>query len=221
MFYKVDVEDVVGIPPSLFDADLTLVLKDILNEEIVGKVDKDLGVVLGVINVTKTGAAKVIPVDSSAYVDVEYSLLSFKPDLQNVYGGKIKEVAEFGAFMGLGPFDALIHVSQLMNDFVNFDAKNKNFVGKESGNMLSKGDFVFARVVSVSYKNNSVQSKIGLTMRQAGLGKIEWFEKETQTKKSGDEKEENSKKDDSEKTKNKNTKTKETSKVMKNTKKKK
>ena len=180
MFYVIDVEDVVGIPPHMFGANLSVVLKDLLNEEKIGKVDKDIGVVLGVTKVNKTGNAKVIPGDSYAYVDVEYSLLSFRPDLQNVYEGQIKEVAEFGAFMGLGPFDALIHVSQLMNDFVSFDAKNKNFVGKESNNILGINDNVCARIVSVSYKANSVQSKIGLTMRQNGLGKFEWLEKEQQ-----------------------------------------
>jgi len=176
MFHIVEVEDVVGIPPSMLGSDLNMVLKDILNEDKIGKIDKEVGVVLGVVKINNTGSAKVIPGDSFAYVDVAYSLLSFKPDLQNVYEGQIKEVAEFGAFMGLGPFDALIHVSQLMNDFVSFDPKNKHFVGKESNNILAKGDSVFSRVVTVSYKGNSVQSKIGLTMRQGGLGKLEWFE---------------------------------------------
>jgi DNA-directed RNA polymerase subunit E' len=195
MFYVIEVEDVVGIPPSTFGSDLNLVLKGLLNDEKIGKVDKDIGVVLGVVKINKTGSAKIIPGDSYAYVDVDYSLLSFRPDLQNVYEGQIKEVAEFGAFMGLGPFDALIHVSQLMNDFVSFDAKNKNFVGKESNSILSKGDNVFARVVSVSYKANSVQSKIGLTMRQSGLGKAEWIEKHGSVKEET-KKEKKSKDDD-------------------------
>jgi len=177
MFYIVNVEDVVGIPSQMFGSDLNVVLKDLLNEEKIGKVDKDVGVVLGVTKINSTGHAKVVPGDSAAYVDVNYSLLSFRPDLQAVYEGKIKEVAEFGAFMGLGPFDALIHVSQLMNDFVSFDQKNKQFVGKESNNTLGIGDSVYARVVSVSYKGNAVQSKIGLTMRQSGLGKSGWSEK--------------------------------------------
>jgi DNA-directed RNA polymerase subunit E' len=196
MFYVIDVEDVVGIPPSTFGADLNVVLKGLLNEEKIGKVDKDIGVVLGVVKVNKTGHAKVIPGDSNAYVDVEYSLLSFKPDLQNVYEGQIKEVAEFGAFMGLGPFDALIHVSQLMNDFVSFDDKNKHFIGKESNNILAKGDNVFARVVSVSYKANAVQSKIGLTMRQSGLGKSDWIEKQQSNSSLEKKKQEKKDKDD-------------------------
>lgn len=178
MFQLVNIEDFVGIPPYMLDSDIKESIKNILNEEKIGLVDKDFGVVLGVVDVLKTDHTKVLPGDSNAYVNVEYSLLTFKPDLQNVYEGYIKEVAEFGAFMDLGPFDALIHVSQLMNDFVSFDPKNKNFVGKESNEVLGKGDLVYARIVSVSYKNNAVQTKIGLTMRQAGLGKLEWILKE-------------------------------------------
>ncbi len=178
MFQLVNIEDFVGIPPYMLDSDLNESIKNILNEEKIGLVDKDFGVVLGVVDILKTDHTKVLPGDSNAYVNVEYSLLTFKPDLQNVYEGYVKEVAEFGAFMDLGPFDALIHVSQLMNDFVSFDPKNKNFVGKESNHVLGKGDLIYARVVSVSYKNNAVQTKIGLTMRQSGLGKMEWIEKE-------------------------------------------
>jgi DNA-directed RNA polymerase subunit E' len=181
MFQLVNIEDFVGIPPYMLDSDLNESIKNILNEEKIGLVDKDFGVVLGVVDILKTDHTKVLPGDSNAYVNVEYSLLTFKPDLQNVYEGYVKEVAEFGVFMDLGPFDALIHVSQLMNDFVSFDPKNKNFVGKESNHVLGKGDLIYARVVSVSYKNNAVQTKIGLTMRQSGLGKMEWIEKENTT----------------------------------------
>lgn len=183
MFQLVTIEDFVGIPPYMLDSNLDESIKNIINEEKIGLVDKDFGVVLGVVDVLKTDHTKVLPGDSNAYVDVEYSLLTFKPDLQNVYEGTVKEVAEFGAFMDLGPFDALIHVSQLMNDFVSFDPKNKNFVGKESNNVLGKGDLIYARIVSVSYKNNAVQTKIGLTMRQNGLGKLDWILKEKNTDK--------------------------------------
>lgn len=178
MFQIANIEDVVGIPPSMLNSDLDVVIKDLLNEEKIGKIDKDIGVVLGVIKINKTGLAKVLPGDSNSYVDVDYSVLSFKPDLQNIYEGKIKEIAEFGAFVDLGPFDALIHVSQLMNDFVNYDPGNKQFVGKETNNVLGLNDKIFARIVSVSFKNNVVQSKIGLTMRQIGLGKDDWIIKE-------------------------------------------
>lgn len=176
MFYLAEIEDVVGIPPKMFNADLDIALKDAINEDKIGRIDKDLGVILGVVKINKTGSAKVLMGDSSAYVDVEYSLLCFKPEVHAVYEGQIKEVAEFGAFVNVGPFDALIHVSQLMDDFVNFDPNTLSFSGKESQRTLAKGDVVLSKLVTVSYKNNTAQTKIGMTMRQSGLGKPEWWD---------------------------------------------
>ncbi len=176
MFYLAEIEDVVGIPPKMFNADLDLALKEAINEDKIGRIDKELGVILGVVKINKTGSAKVLMGDSSAYVDVEYSLLCFKPEVQSIYEGQIKEVAEFGAFVTTGPFDALVHVSQLMDDFVNFDPNSMQFTGKESNHTLAKGDVVLSKLVTVSYKNNTAQTKIGMTMRQSGLGKQEWWD---------------------------------------------
>ena len=47
---------------------------------------------------------------------------------------------------------------------------------KDSKKVLKKKDACLARVVAVSYKADS--PKIGLTMRQPGLGKIEWIKEE-------------------------------------------
>jgi DNA-directed RNA polymerase subunit E' len=45
---------------------------------------------------------------------------------------------------------------------------------------LAKGDECVARVVAISYKAGT--PKIGLTMRQPGLGKIEWLSEEKKKK---------------------------------------
>ena len=44
--------------------------------------------------------------------------------------GKIRDIAEFGAFINLGPIEGMIHVSQTMDDFVSF-SKDKTLAGKE------------------------------------------------------------------------------------------
>ena len=177
MFFKVKVNDLVRIEPKHFKDDLKETIKSVIEYEKVGYLDSEYGSVLAVISVDKVGEARVKLGDGAAYVDTDYTLLVFKPELHCVYEGIIKEVAEFGAFMGLGPFDGLIHVSQMLDDFINFDAKNMNFVGKETGLILSKDDVVMAKLVSISLKENVTQSKLGLTMRQDGLGKREWVAK--------------------------------------------
>ncbi len=83
---------------------------------------------------------------------------------------------EFGAFIGLGPLDGLLHVSQIADDYISYDEKNSRLVGKETNKAIAEGDKVRARVVAVSLNEREPrESKIGLTMRQAALGKIEWL----------------------------------------------
>jgi len=69
----------------------------------------------------------------------------------------------------------MMHISQAMDDFVNFSNTN-TLIGKNSKRSLRKGDLCMARVVAVSYKTS--EQKIGLTMRQSGLGKLEWIDED-------------------------------------------
>ena len=46
--------------------------------------------------------------------------------------------------------------------------------GRDSKKFLKIGDFCRARIIAVSFKDVT-NPKIGLTMRQPGLGKIEWL----------------------------------------------
>jgi DNA-directed RNA polymerase subunit E' len=74
--------------------------------------------------------------------------------------------------MALGPIDGMIHISQTMDDYVSF-AKDKVLTGRDSKRSLKVGDLCRARIIAVSFKDLT-NPKIGLTMRQPGLGKLEW-----------------------------------------------
>ncbi|MBI4449372.1 DNA-directed RNA polymerase, partial [Candidatus Woesearchaeota archaeon] len=63
---------------------------------------------------------------------------------------------------------------QTMDDFVSF-SKEKVLVGKESSRVLKVGDRCRAKMIAVSYKDPS-NPKLGLTMRQPRLGKLEWLD---------------------------------------------
>jgi DNA-directed RNA polymerase subunit E' len=105
-------------------------------------------------------------------------LLTFKPELHEVVVGKIKDIADFGAFINIGPIEGMIHISQTMDDFVSF-SKDKTLTGKESKKSLKVGDVCRARIIAVSFKDPT-NPKLGLTMRQQGLGKLDWIEEENQ-----------------------------------------
>jgi len=74
----------------------------------------------------------------------------------------------------------MIHVSQTMDDFVSF-SKDKTLAGKETKRTLKVNDICRARIIAVSFKD-ILNPKLGLTMRQQGLGKLDWIKEEAEEK---------------------------------------
>jgi DNA-directed RNA polymerase subunit E' len=131
---------------------------------------------------------KIIPGDGATYHKVTFSLLTFLPKIQEVVEGEIVEIADFGAFVRIGPIDALLHVSQLMDDFISYDEKQGVLLGKETKRKLVGGDQVRVRITAVSLGKAGSSGKIGVTARQPFLGKLEWIEQDVQKIKEASEK---------------------------------
>jgi len=168
--------DTVRLPPDRFGEDTVTVVKDLLREKLEGRIDKTLGSIIAVTNVLDIGEGRILAGDGAVYYDITFEAITFKPELQEIVEGKVVEVVEFGAFIGLGPLDGLLHVSQIADDYISYDEKNSRLVGKETNRAITEGDKVRARIVAVSLNEREPrESKIGLTMRQAALGKIEWL----------------------------------------------
>jgi len=180
------IEDTVRIPPNKFSDPLENVAIEILNESYVGKIDKKLGLMVTVKEIEEIGTGKVIMGDGAAYHDVLFTALFFKPELHEIVEGEVIEITEFGAFIRIGPMDGLVHVSQVTDDYINYEGKRGALIGKESKKSLEEGNKVRARIVALSLKGkSSKETKIGLTMRQPGLGRFEWIDDEKNKKKPG------------------------------------
>lgn len=184
MYLTSKIEDTVRIPPHRFDEPMREVAAEVLNENYVGKIDKKMGLMVTVKEIEEIGIGKVIMGDGAAYHDVVFTALFFKPELHEVVEGEVIEITEFGAFIRIGPVDGLVHVSQVTDDYINYDAKRGALLGKESKKTLEEGNKVRARIVALSLKGkSSKETKIGLTMRQPGLGRFEWIEEEKEKSK--------------------------------------
>ena len=179
MYYLTKIEDTVRIPPYRFEDPLEEVAVETLNETYNGRLDKKLGLLVSVNDIEDIGEGKVIMGDGAAYHEVTFNAVFFKPDLYEIIDGEVIEMAEFGAFVRIGPMDGLVHVSQVADDYINYDSKRGALLAKESKKTLEEGNKVRARIVAVSLKGKSTkETRIGLTMRQAGLGRFEWIEAE-------------------------------------------
>jgi len=188
MYHIKKIEDRIRIPPSMFGSVLEDALRAILRERYEGRIYKDLGIVLSVDNPEIRSDGAVIPGDSGAYYSVEFEALSFLPTVNEVYRAEIKEIVEFGAFASIGPFQGLLHVSQIDREKFYYDKKAKSLGSKALKRSIKKGDDVLVKVSTVSLKSTSSDTKIGLTMRPDGLGKPQWLEKKAPPKKKAEKK---------------------------------
>lgn len=180
MFYIVEVEDYVRVEPKLFGLKTSDAVEKQLQETYSNYHDKEIGEVIGVIEVLDVGDGVIIPGDGAAYYNSRFKLIVWKPEMQELVYGIVDEITNFGAFMNLGVMKGMMHISQTMDDYVSFSGTN-SLVGKSSKRVLKKGDACLARIVAISYKGDN--PKIGLTMRQPGLGKLDWIKEEKQKSK--------------------------------------
>lgn len=175
MFYLAEVNDYVRVEPKLFGIP-TIEAVDIQLRETYKEIyDRELGKVVAVIEVLNVGDGVIIPGDGATYYQSDFKLLVWKPELQEIVYGTIAEITNFGAFINMGVMRGMIHISQTMDDYVSFSKLN-TLSGKSSKRILKAGDTCMARIVAISHKGD--EPKIGLTMRQPGLGKLEWIKED-------------------------------------------
>lgn len=176
MYYLDERRDVVRIPPDRLGVKLETAISELAQQQFEGKLVDGQNLTVTIQDVKPLGEGHIIHGDGGVYQEVEYRALLFRPELQEVIEGSVVEIRKFGAFVRFGPLDGLIHVSQIMDDRVNIDEHNQRLVGVETKRDLKVGYKVRARIVSLSLSEISPRdSRIGLTMRQTGLGRLEWI----------------------------------------------
>ena len=123
------------------------------------------------------GRGKIIHGDGAIYQNVRFKALVFTMDNNEVIDGAVSEVSEYGAFVRIGPMEALLHKSQILDEpvQVNLGGDAARIEGQQSGRSLVMGSSVRARIVSKSINHNDPRSsKIGLNCKMDGLGGFDW-----------------------------------------------
>ncbi len=177
MFAIVEMEDVVRIPPNRFGTDLKSAALSILKEKYESMISTELGYVIMIIDANVNTIGRIVHGDGSTYHRTRFKALTFYPNIQEIVEGEVVEVTEFGAFVRIGPTDALLHLSQITDDFLNVDVKQGIITGSKSNKVLRIGSTVRARITAVSLKGGTM-GKIGVTCRQPFLGVDEWIKEE-------------------------------------------
>jgi len=189
MYKKMRLADTVRIAPELLGEPVEMAVKIALRDKLEGLVDKSIGAMVAIMDVIEVGDGHILAGDAGVYYDTIFEAVTFMPELQEIIEGGVLEVVEFGIFVGIGPLDGLVHVSQLTDEFVSYDEKNSRLITKESGRSITEGDRIRARIIAVSLNEREPRdSKIGITMRQHALGKMDWIEEARKPKEETEEK---------------------------------
>lgn len=170
--------DVVRIPPHRLTSSLKNTAITILKEKYESMISPELGYVIMIIDASANAVGKLVAGDGSTYHKVQFKALTFYPKLQEVVEGEIVEITDFGAFVRVGPTDALLHLSQITDDYLKSDVKQGIIIANQTAKSLKIGSKIRARVTAISLGKGTGMGKIGITCRQPFLGSNEWIEQE-------------------------------------------
>ena len=179
-------QDVVRIPPSLFGKALKKAAINILQSKYESMINADLGYIIMIMDAKVESMGKMIAGDGGTYHKVDFDALTFFPKLQEIVQGELVDITDFGAFVRIGPTDALLHLSQVMDDYLKSDVQAGVIHANQSGKTLRVGSTIRTRITAVSLGKAASMGKIGITCRQPFLGADEWIAEEI--KKSKEEK---------------------------------
>lgn len=175
--------DVVRIPPSMFGTSIKKAATNILKDKYESMINAELGYIIMILDAKVDEMGKMIAGDGGTFHKVEFEALTFYPKLQEIVQGEIVDITDFGAFVRIGPTDALLHLSQVMDDYLKSDVKSGMILANQSGRTLKVGSTLRARITAVSLGKAAAMGKIGITCRQPFLGADDWIAEEI--KKSG------------------------------------
>ena len=170
--------DIVRIPPNLFGTGLKKAAESILKSKYESMINAELGYIIMVMDAKVETMGKMIPGDGGTFHRVEFQALTFYPKLQEIVQGEIVDITDFGAFVRIGPTDALLHLSQVMDDYLKSDVASGIILANQSGRTLKVNSTIRARITAVSLGKAASMGKIGITCRQPFLGADEWIEEE-------------------------------------------
>lgn len=198
MFSISSLVDVVRIPPNLFGTTMKKAAMNILKEKYESMINAELGYIIMILDVKVEEMGRLIAGDGGTFHRVEFDALTFYPKLQEIVRGEIVDITDFGAFVRIGPTDALLHLSQVMDDYLKSDVKAGMIFANQSERTLKVGSTLRTRITAVSLGKAASMGKIGITCRQPFLGADEWVAEEVKNAgspaKKGDAKKGDSKK---------------------------
>ncbi len=174
MYYISKITSTLRVAPNRFDEDLTSILLELARDSLEERIFEELGFIVAVLDAEGVSTGRLISGDAGGFYNCDFTVLSYLPERGEVIEGQVKELIDFGAFIRVSTIEALCHVSQMADDFFTYHQGQEKLVGKKSDKAIFIDDVVRGKIVVVGVQRNAM--RVGVSMRQAGMGKLEWIE---------------------------------------------
>jgi DNA-directed RNA polymerase subunit RpoE len=172
MFYLAKLKTTERISPNQLDENIENLLLNILKEKYEGKCYSDLGNLLYIFKISNIEGGDICYGNGDVLFDVEFEALIQTFTQNETVICVAHELSNFGIFANTGCFKGLIHISQIFDGRAVFDQSDMKIKKENSNEEIVQGDILRAKITGVSIYNNVMNSKIHMTMRQPGLGKL-------------------------------------------------
>ena len=181
MYSLVTKEDTIRIPAEYIKKERSLSehVDRLAHDAFEGRFDDEDNYVLLTFDHELQGRGRIIHGDGAIYQKVRFKALLFSMDSNEIVDGAVSEVHEFGAFVQIGPMEALLHKSQILDEQIDINIGLRRIEGRQTGKYLAVGSPVRSRIVSLSLNPHDPRSsKIGLTCMPPALGAHDWIAEE-------------------------------------------
>ena len=178
MFQIIEAEDVVRVEPLDSSETLNKMAEKVLKLKYESTLSPEFGYIILIIDVKADKVGKILPSDGATYHTVNFKILTYLPKLQEVVEGEVVEITDFGAFIRIGPTDALLHLSQITDEYLNSDVRQGLITAQQSNRVINVGTRMRVRVTALSLARGSSMGKIGVTCRQPFLGAKDWIDED-------------------------------------------
>jgi DNA-directed RNA polymerase subunit E' len=176
LFFISTISDTVKISPNLLGKPLRQAVIINLKQKYESRIDDKLGLVIMILDAKVESMGRIISGVGSTNYKVQFDALTFYPKLLEIVRGIIVEITDFGAIVRIGPLDALLHLSQILDDILKSDVR-AGIIIANSGKSLKLGTSIRAKISAISFPQKTGGIKIAVTCRQPFLGADDWVTK--------------------------------------------
>jgi len=128
MFVLTELCDTVAILPRHFNINLNEAIDFALNKKFANKIVHNVGLCIALWDVTKVDDSFIFPGDGSSHTRVAFRFVVFRPYMDEILIGKIRNCCKEGVYVSMGFFDDVFLPADQLRTPSRFDEANQLWI---------------------------------------------------------------------------------------------